>query len=107
MASAMRGSSFEICGLIARKQRKEFGIVAATVGLGLRHLAFLHQQPQYRPQNQSDQNSSREIFRDRHDCPPSIPRRLNRARHCADSSTSAGQFLRTGVKLFGPPVLLI
>jgi len=40
----------------------------------LRQLAFLHQQPQHGPQNQSDQNSSPEIFRDRHDCPPSIPR---------------------------------
>ena len=57
VASAMRRSSFEVCGLIARKQRKEFEIVAATVGLGLRQLAFLHQQPQHGPHNQGDQNS--------------------------------------------------
>jgi len=32
---------------------------------------------------------------------PIFPATLNRNRYCADSSTRAGQFLRTGVKLFG------
>ena len=35
----------------------------------LRHLAFLHEQPQHAPHNQGDQSSRSQIFGNRHDCP--------------------------------------
>jgi len=35
----------------------------------LRHLAFLHEQPQHAPYNQGDQSSRSQIFGNRHDCP--------------------------------------
>jgi hypothetical protein len=44
-------------------------IPANQLGFATIHLVFLHQDPQYGPQNQGDQSGRRQIFGNRHDCP--------------------------------------